>query len=110
MLTDDINMVFTYSYHTREFEDWADYDHSVSVVPYILGPITTNVGYEKVDMAVWTRTYASEQRVDRSTNESEWQQTELRFSSEFDGKFNFTCSMYENRVGSETDYSSNHQV
>ena len=31
-LSDTMNMVFTYSYHTREFEDYADYDHSVSVV------------------------------------------------------------------------------
>ena len=50
------------------------------------------------------RTYASDQNMIRSTNESEWQQTELRFSSEFDGKFNFTFGMYENRTGSETDY------
>ena len=81
MLTDDINMVFTYSYHTREFDDWADYDHSVSVVPYILGPITTNVGYEAgQNSGVGMRTYASEQNIDHASNESEWQQTELRFS------------------------------
>ena len=105
MLTDDINMVFTYSYHTRQYEDWADYDHSVSVVPFILGPITTNVGYEEGRYGgVGMRTYASEQNIDKSSNESEWQQTELRFSSEFDGKFNFTFGMYENRTGSETDY------
>ena len=105
MLTDDINMVFTYSYHTREFDDWADYDHSVSVVPYILGPITTNVGYEAgQNSGVGMRTYASEQNIDHASNESEWQQTELRFSSEFDGKFNFTFGMYENRTGSQTDY------
>jgi hypothetical protein len=95
-LTDDINMVFSYSYHTREFEDWADYDHSVSVLPYALGPIRTNVGYgaQAGNNGVGMRTYVSEQNMDLSTNESEWSQTELRFSSDFDGKINFTFGLY----------------
>ena len=46
-LSDTMNMVFTYSYHTREYEDFADYDHSVSVVPYSMGPITSNIFYDK---------------------------------------------------------------
>ena len=50
------------------------------------------------------RTYASEQNIDLSTNESEWSQTELRFSSDFDGKINFTFGLYNNTVNSETDY------
>jgi len=105
-LTDDINMVFSYSYHTREYEDWADYDHSVSVLPYALGPIRTNVGYghQTGNNGVGMRTYASEQNIDLSTNESEWSQTELRFSSDFDGKINFTFGLYNNTVNSETDY------
>ena len=104
-ITDDVNMVFTYSYHTREFSDWADYDHSVSVVPFILGPITTNVGYEAgQNRGVGMRTYTSEQNIDHASNESEWSQTELRFSSDFDGKFNYTFGLFHSRTQSQTDY------
>ena len=35
-----------HSYHTREYKDYADYDHAVSVVPYAMGPITANVGLD----------------------------------------------------------------
>ena len=105
-LTDDVNMVLSYSYHTRDYEDWADYDHSVSVVPYALGPIKTNVGVDPTtgNPGVGMRTYDSEQNIDYSANESEWSQTEIRFSSDFDGKFNFTAGYYYNETGSETDY------
>ncbi len=40
------------------------------------------------------RTYTSDQAMDRSINESEWQQTELRFSSDYDGAFNFTFGLF----------------
>jgi outer membrane receptor protein involved in Fe transport len=105
-LTDDVNMVFSYSYHTRDYEDWADYDHSVSVLPYALGPITTNVGVDPTtgNPGVGMRTYTSEQNIDMSTNESEWSQTELRFSSDYDGQFNFTLGFYHQTTSSETDY------
>ena len=105
-LTDDVNMVLSYSYHTRDYEDWADYDHSVSVVPYALGPIKTNVGVDPTtgNPGVGMRTYVSEQNIDYSANESEWSQTEIRFSSDYDGKFNFTAGYYYNETGSETDY------
>ena len=105
-LTDDVNMVLSYSYHTRDYEDWADYDHSVSVVPYALGPIKTNVGVDPTtgNPGVGMRTYDSEQNIDYSANESEWSQTEIRFSSDYDGKFNFTAGYYYNETGSETDY------
>jgi iron complex outermembrane recepter protein len=105
-LTDDIDMVFTYSYHTRDFEDWADYDHSVSVIPYAFGPITTNVGYDAAtgNQGVGLRTYTSEQNIDYAAAESEWSQTELRFSSNYDGKLNFTFGLYSDNVSSEVDY------
>ena len=105
-LTDDVNMVLSYSYHTRDYEDWADYDHSVSVVPFALGPIITNVGVDPTtgNPGVGMRTYDSEQNIDYSANESEWSQTEIRFSSDYDGKFNFTAGYYYNETGSETDY------
>ena len=38
------------------------------------------------------------QNIDYSANESEWSQTELRFSSDFDGKFNFTAGYYYNET------------
>ena len=47
-LTDDVTMDFSYAYSTRDYEDSADYDHSVSVVPYAMGPITT--GYIGIDL------------------------------------------------------------
>ncbi len=109
-LTDDINMVFTYSYHTREYEDFADYDHSVSVVPYAMGPITSNIFYDttKGNMsgaALGMRTYTSDQAMDRSFNESEWEQYELRFSSDYDGSFNFTFGLFASSSNSETNYN-----
>ena len=105
-LTDDVSMNLTYSYHTRDYEDWADYDHSVSVVPYALGPIVTNVGVDPTtgNPGVGLRSYDSEQNIDYSANESEWSQTEVTFSSDFDGKFNFTAGYYYNETSSETDY------
>jgi outer membrane receptor protein involved in Fe transport len=105
-LTDDIDMVFTYSYHTRDYEDWADYDHSVSVIPYAFGPITTNVGYDAAtgNQGVGLRTYTSEQNIDYAAAESEWSQTELRFSSNYDGKLNFTFGLFSDNVSSEVDY------
>lgn len=109
-LSDTMNMVFTYSYHTREYEDFADYDHSVSVVPYAMGPITSNIFYDpsKGNMAgaaLGMRTYTSDQAMDRSFNESEWQQYELRFSSDYDGAFNFTFGLFSSSADSETDYN-----
>ena len=105
-LTDDVSMSLTYSYHTRDYEDWADYDHSVSVLPYALGPIVTNVGVDPTtgNPGVGMRSYDSEQNIDYSANESEWSQTEVTFTSDFDGKFNFTAGYYYNEVSSETDY------
>jgi len=105
-LSDTMNMVFTYSYHTRNYFDAADYDHSVSVVPYQMGPITTNLGKDSNSgyAGIGTRTYTSDQAVDVSTNESEWSQTELRFSSDYDGAFNFTAGLYHETIGSETDF------
>ena len=105
-LSDTMNMVFTYSYHTRNYFDAADYDHSVSVVPYQMGPITTNLGKDSKSgyAGIGTRTYTSDQAVDVSTNESEWSQTELRFSSDYDGAFNFTAGLYHENIGSETDF------
>ena len=47
-----MNMVFTYSYHTREYEDWADYDHSVSVVPYALVQLQPMWAMQQGNMAV----------------------------------------------------------
>jgi len=105
-LSDTMNMVFTYSYHTRNYFDAADYDHSVSVVPYQMGPITTNLGKDSNSgyAGIGTRTYTSDQAVDVSTNESEWSQTELRFSSDYDGAFNFTAGLYHETISSETDF------
>ncbi|MBD63333.1 MAG: hypothetical protein CMD68_04555 [Gammaproteobacteria bacterium] len=105
-ISEDISMVFTYSYHTRDYKDYADYDHAVSVVPYAMGPIVANVG---ADPAIGfgghgLKTYVSDQAIDRSTNESEWSQTELRFSSDFDGNFNFTFGLYYDQTDSQTDY------
>ena len=105
-LSDTMNMVFTYSYHTRNYFDAADYDHSVSVVPYQMGPITANLGKDSNSgyAGIGTRTYTSDQAVDVSTNESEWSQTELRFSSDYDGAFNFTAGLYHETISSETDF------
>ena len=105
-LSDTMNMVFSYSYHTRNYFDTADYDHAVSVVPYQMGPITanlgkdSNIGYGGVGL----QTYTSDQAADMSTNESEWSQTELRFSSDYDGAFNFTAGLFHQTTSSQTDY------
>jgi outer membrane receptor protein involved in Fe transport len=103
-------MVFTYSYHTRDYEDFADYDHSVSVVPYSMGPITSNIFYDttKGNMSgaqLGMKTYTSDQAMDRSFNEAEWEQYELRFSSDYDGAFNFTFGLFASSSGSETNYN-----
>ena len=105
-LSDTMNMVFSYSYHTRNYFDTADYDHAVSVVPYQMGPITanlgkdSNIGYGGVGL----QTYTSDQAADMSTNESEWSQTELRFSSDYDGAFNFTAGLFHQTASSQTDF------
>ena len=105
-LSDTMNMVFSYSYHTRNYFDTADYDHAVSVVPYAMGPITTNLGKDSNIGygGVGLQTYTSDQAADMSTNESEWSQTELRFSSDYDGAFNFTAGLFHQTTSSETDY------
>lgn len=105
-LSDTMNMVFSYSYHTRKYFDTADYDHAVSVVPYQMGPITaslgkdSNIGYGGIGM----QTFTSDQAADMSTNESEWSQTELRFTSDYDSAFNFTAGLFHQTISSETDY------
>ena len=105
-LSDTMNMVFSYSYHTRNYFDTADYDHAVSVVPYAMGPITTNLGKDSNIGygGVGLQTYTSDQAADMSTNESEWSQTELRFSSDYDGAFNFTAGLFHQTESSQTDY------
>ena len=105
-LSDTMNMVFTYSYHTRQYEDYADYDHSVSVVPFQLGPIKANVFYDPTigNMGRGEKTFSSDQAVDRSSNDSEWAQTELRFSSDYDGAFNFTLGFFNIETQSATNY------
>ena len=105
-ISDTMNMTFTYSYHTRQYEDYADYDHAVSVVPYQLGPITANLFYDPTigNMGRGQKTFASDVAVDRSTNDSEWQQTELRFTSDYDGAFNFTLGFFNLDSQSQTNY------
>jgi outer membrane receptor protein involved in Fe transport len=105
-LSDTMNMVFTYSYHTRQYEDYADYDHAVSVVPFQLGPIKANLFYDptKGNMGRGEKLYSSDAAVDRSTNDSEWAQTELRFTSDYDGAFNFTLGFFHLDSQSETNY------
>ena len=79
-LSDTMNMTFTYSYHTRQYEDYADYDHAVSVVPFQLGPVKANLFYDPSigNMGRGEKTFSSDRAVDRSTNDSEWEQTELK--------------------------------
>jgi len=105
-LSDTMNMTFTYSYHTRQYEDYADYDHAVSVVPFQLGPIKANLFYDptKGNMGRGEKTFSSDRAVDRSTNDSEWAQTELRFTSDYDGAFNFTLGFFHLDSQSETNY------
>ena len=64
-----------------------------------MGPITSNIFYDQskgnmAGAALGMRTYTSDQAMDRSFNESEWEQYELRFSSDYDGAFNFTFGLF----------------
>ena len=86
-LTDNVKMDLSYAYSTRDYEDSADYDHSVSVVPYAMGPITTWQHWDRLSQSapiVGTNTYASNGTIDYSATESEWSQSEVRFYSDFD--------------------------
>lgn len=105
-ISDNMNMTFTHSYHTRKYKDYADYDHSVSVVPYAMGPVVANVGADATIgfAGHGMTTYVSDQAMDRSTNESEWSQTELRFSSDYDGAFNFSAGLFYSDNDSQTDF------
>ena len=105
-LSDSMNMVFTYSYHTRQYEDYADYDHAVSVVPYALGPIKANLFADSTQGRAGRgmKTYSSDVAVDRAATDAEWSQTELRFSSDYDGAFNFTLGFFMNESQSMTNY------
>ena len=105
-LSDTMNMVFTYSYHTRQYEDYADYDHATSVVNYAIGPITANLFNDPTKGLAGrgVTSYGSDVAVDRSANDAEWSQTELRFSSDYDGAFNFTFGIFMNESQSETNY------
>jgi outer membrane receptor protein involved in Fe transport len=51
------------------------------------------------------RTYTSDQAMDRAFSESEWEQYELRFSSDYDGSFNFTFGLFASATDSETNYN-----
>ena len=105
-LSDTMNMVFSYSYHTRNYFDTADYDHAVSVVPYQMGPITASLGKDSTNGygGIGMQTFTSDQAADMSTNESEWSQTELRFTSDYDSAFNFTAGLFHSTTSSETDF------
>jgi outer membrane receptor protein involved in Fe transport len=75
-----------------------------------MGPITSNIFYDttKGNMAgagLGMKTYTSDQAMDRSFNESEWEQYELRFSSDYDGSFNFTFGLFSSASDSETNYN-----
>ena len=106
-ISDTMQMVFTYSYHTRNYADYADYDHAVSVVPYAVGPIEANFFYDpyKNNMGLGNKVYTSDQAADRSMNEAEWSQTELRFSSDYDGIINYTFGIFASESKSETNYN-----
>jgi outer membrane receptor protein involved in Fe transport len=106
-LTDDVKMDFSYAYSTRDYEDSADYDHSVSVVPYAIGPITTWQHWDRPSQGapiVGTNTYASNGTIDYSATESEWAQTEVRFYSDYDGKLNFSGGLFYLESQSQVDY------
>jgi outer membrane receptor protein involved in Fe transport len=51
------------------------------------------------------KTYTSDQAMDRAFSESEWEQYELRFSSDYDGSFNFTFGLFASATDSETNYN-----
>jgi len=75
-----------------------------------MGPITSNIFYDttKGNMAgagLGMKTYTSDQAMDRAFNESEWEQYELRFSSDYDGSFNFTFGLFASATDSETNYN-----
>jgi outer membrane receptor protein involved in Fe transport len=106
-LTDSINMDLSYAYSTRDYEDSQDYDHSVSVRPYAIGPITTWLHWDRPSQGapiVGINTYASNGTVDYAATESEWTQTEARFYSDFDGAFNFSAGLFYLESGSQVDY------
>ena len=106
-LTENINADFSFAYSTRDFEDSADYDHSVSVRPYAMGPIETWLLWDRNSQSgpiVGENIYASNGTVDYAATESEWQQTELRLYSDYDGDFNFAAGIFYLEVGAQTDY------
>ena len=106
-LTDSVNMDLSYAYSTRKYEDSQDYDHSVSVRPYAMGPITTWLHWDRPsqrDPIVGVNTYASNGTVDYAANDSDWTQTEARFYSDFDGGFNFSAGLFYLESGSQVDY------
>ena len=106
-LSDEISVTISSHYGTRDFHDQADYDHSVSVVNYAMGPITTALGIDSNNHTtggVGTKVYASDQAVDRSTNESEWWQNEIRITSDYDGNFNFTAGLFRIDTDSANEY------
>jgi outer membrane receptor protein involved in Fe transport len=75
-----------------------------------MGPITSNIFYDttKGNMAgagLGMKTYTSDQAMDRAFSESEWEQYELRFSSDYDGSFNFTFGLFASATDSETNYN-----
>ena len=49
-------------------------------------------------------TYTSDQAMDRSTMNPSGRKTELRFSSDYDGNFNFTAGLFYSDADSATDY------
>ena len=106
-LTDNVKMDFSYAYSTRDYEDSADYDHSVSVRPYAIGPVTTWQHWDRESQKgplVGTKTYASNGTIDYSATESEWAQTEARFYSDFDGNLNFSAGIFYIEGQSQVDY------
>ena len=106
-LTNDVKMDFSYAYSTIDYEDSADYDHSVSVVPYAMGPITTWQHWDRPSQGaplIGTNTYASNGTIDYSATEAEWTQTEVRFYSDFDGAFNFSAGLFYLEAQSQVDY------
>lgn len=106
-LTDELAITLTSHYGTRNYMDTADYDHAVSVVNYAIAPITVALGKDDKWGHGPTRgsyVYASDQAIDRSANESEWWQNEIRITSDYDGNFNFTAGLFRIDTDSSTDY------
>jgi hypothetical protein len=50
------------------------------------------------------KTFTGDRAVDRATTDGEWAQTELRFSSDYDGAFNFTLGFFNLDTQSATTY------